>query len=412
MIDVAIIGGGAAGFFAAINIKIKQPHLHVVIFEKSKTMLGKVSISGGGRCNVTHACFVPEDLIRFYPRGNKELLSVFKRFSPNDTIAWFKERGVAIKQENDGRMFPVTDDSSTIIDCFMTACKQLKIDIRTREGLTHFNKTPEGFSLTTEAGTYQAKKMVISSGSSTHFWDMLQAAGHAIVPAVPSLFTFNIQHAFIDPLQGVAIPKVSVTALIDKAIMKSAGMNKNDVTQTGPLLFTHWGLSGPAILKLSSVAARVLHAMQYRFDISINFSCDKNEEDVLQLLMEQKSIQPKKQLINTPILGLPQRFWQQVIEFSNVTEGMIWADISKNDLRKVAQGLTDCRLKVNGKSTFKEEFVTAGGVDLKEVDFKTMESKLIPGLYFAGEVLNIDALTGGFNFQAAWSEAWVISDNI
>ncbi len=412
MVDIAIIGGGAAGFFAAINIKIKQPHLKVVIFEKTKTVLGKVRISGGGRCNVTHACFSAKDLIAFYPRGSKELQSVFNQFGPQDTIRWFEEKGVALKTESDGRMFPVSDDSETIVQCFYNECQKHQIDIQTNFPVNLIEKTNELFLLKGEHETISAKKIVITTGSSHYFWQMLKSFGHTLIAPVPSLFTFNIQNPLIQNLQGVAIPNVAVKLLIDKALIKKLGLNAADLQQTGALLFTHWGLSGPAILKLSAVGARLLNHQNYEFDIALNFLNDGNEESVLKAFNEQKKAHPKKQVSTQAMFSLPNRLWQQIVQLTIENEGITWADISKKDLQQLALALTAFNLPVKGKSTFKDEFVTAGGIDLKEIDFKTMQSKLIPGLYFAGEVLNIDALTGGFNFQAAWSESWLLAQHI
>lgn len=411
MLDVAVIGGGAAGFFAAINITLTHPDKKVQIFEKSSTCLGKVKISGGGRCNVTHHCFDPVILSKYYPRGQKELISVFNRFNPSHTIAWFETHGVKLKTESDGRMFPVTDDSQTIIDCFMDICKARKIVVQTRCGIKSIVKKETYFELHTEQAIIQAKKVVVSSGSSEVFWNMLAKMGHTIVPPVPSLFTFNIKNDLIEDLPGLSVPNAAVKLAIEKAILKQYKLSEADCTQSGPLLITHWGLSGPAILKLSAVAARILHHLNYRFRIQINFSRLKQEE-TLQFLQNFKSQNTRKQIINTPLFDIPARWWQRLHALTFSSTYITWSDISKNDLNRLAQHLCAYELEVDGKSTFKDEFVTAGGVDLKEVDFKTMESKILPGLFLAGEVLNIDALTGGFNFQAAWSEAWVISQSI
>lgn len=412
MTDVAIIGGGAAGFFAAINIKVKHPDLKVIIYEKSKTLLGKVRVSGGGRCNVTHACFSVPDLIQYYPRGHKELQSVFHRFNPTHTIQWFSERGVKLKKEEDGRMFPVTDNSETIIDCFMDECRRLDVIIKTGTAIQSIDPVEGGFNIIGENETYKTKKVVVTTGSSDHFWQMLKKLGHTLVAPVPSLFTFNIKDPLVEGLQGVSISKVTVKLSVDPAIIKKLGLNKKVLTQSRPLLFTHWGLSGPSILKLSAVGARLLNHQNYRFEIEVNFCDSMSEEEVIQILNKQKELNPKKQVSNTTLLNLPARFWQQVIQLSINDQQITWADLSKKEILQIAKTLTGSRLQVNGKSTFKEEFVTAGGISLKEVDFKTMQSKLVPNLYFAGEVLDIDALTGGFNFQSAWSEAWVISESV
>jgi len=411
MIDVAIIGGGAAGFFTAINLKKKHPGLKVHIFEKSKTVLGKVKVSGGGRCNVTHACFSPELLTQFYPRGKKELLSVFRRFNSTQTIQWFKEQGIHLKTETDGRMFPVTDDSQTIINCFLQNCTQLDIPVFTNYAVHSLKKKADFFELTCDGAIIKTKQVVITSGSSDYFWKIIAEFGHTIVPAVPSLFTFNIKHALLTDLMGLSVNPASVKLVIEKDMAKSFGLKENDLEQSGPLLITHWGLSGPAVLKLSSVAARVLNQVGYCFNIHVNFS-QQNTEDIFSALQAFKLSNIKKQIVNTPLYHIPSRLWTRLNELTFDRQYLTWADISKREMMLLAENLSRFQLPVRGKSTFKEEFVTAGGVDLKEVDFKTMQSKLVPGMYFAGEVLNIDALTGGFNFQAAWSEGWLISESI
>jgi predicted Rossmann fold flavoprotein len=410
MLDLAIIGGGAAGFFAAINAKTRHPNLKVEIFEKSKTVLGKVRISGGGRCNVTHACFENRLLVSFYPRGNKELLSVFERFNTKDTVKWFESRGIVLKSEADGRIFPISDNSETIVNCFLDECDELKIPIKTLRSVKSIEKNGV-FQLNINDEIVEARQVLVASGSSDSFWQILKGMGHHIVEPVPSLFTFNIDNDLIADLMGLSVPKASVKLLLSKQQLKESKLAQSDLTQTGPLLITHWGLSGPAILKLSSIAARVLNQLQYRFEISVGLSNLKTEE-TLDLLLKVKSEHPKKQVVNTPLFNIPQRWWQRIHSLTFVNTFNTWSDVSKKDLLKFAENLSDFHLDVHGKSTFKDEFVTAGGIDLKEVDFKTMQSKIVPGLYFAGEVLNIDALTGGFNFQAAWSEAWVIAESL
>ena len=410
MIDLAVIGGGAAGFFAAINAKLKHPGLQVVIYEKSKSVLSKVRVSGGGRCNVTHACFDNRVLSTYYPRGSRELISVFQRFGPKDTIKWFESRGVVLKAEADGRIFPVSDDSQTIIDCFMSACRELSIPILTGHSVSAIRK-PAHFELDINGETIQARNVLAAPGSSPAFWQLLADLGHTIVEPVPSLFTFNIDHPFLADLMGLSMQNATVELDADKSLLKTHRLNAADLTQSGPLLITHWGLSGPAILKLSSIAARLLNSVQYRFEILLNLSNLKTEDAFIHLL-KVKAEHPKKQVVNTPLFGIPQRWWQRIHSLTFDSTFNTWSDVSKKDLQKLAEHLTAFRLPVDGKSTFKEEFVTAGGVDLKAVDFKRMESKIIPGLFFAGEVLNIDALTGGFNFQAAWSESWVIGESI
>lgn len=411
MLDVAIIGGGAAGFFAAINIKEKHPDWNIQIFEKSPNVLGKVKISGGGRCNVSHHCFEPRVLSGFYPRGHQELLSVFNRFNPKDTIQWFKTRNVELKTESDGRIFPVSNDSQTIINCFMDLCRRLEIRIHVKHPITSMEKEKTGFQIRSEKSTIQARKVIVATGSSEFFWSVLEKLGHSIVQPVPSLFTFNVKDKILQDLMGLSIANVEVRILADKELIRACKLKAEDLCQEGPLLITHWGLSGPAILKLSSVGARILNTLNYKFRIRINF-CGKSFDEALDLLLGLKLKNAKKQMVNTSAFDLPLRFWHRVVELTIENSKKTWADCSKAELGKMAVILSQYEIEVTGKSTNKDEFVTAGGVDLKEVDFKTMESKRISGLYLAGEVLNIDALTGGFNFQAAWSEAWVISESV
>lgn len=411
MYDVAIIGGGAAGFFAAVNIKAKHPQYKVIIIEKNSTVLNKVKVSGGGRCNVTHHCFDPNQLVKYYPRGHRELLSVFSRFNPENTIAWFRSHGVQLKTEQDGRMFPVTDDSETIINCLLDLAEKLKVEIRKKSGVKSIHLKNIGFELETDSGTIVTQKLLIAGGSSESLWQLISDLGHKIISPVPSLFTFNIKNRLLEDLMGISFVNAQVELDIEKTLFKQFNLKKSDLIQSGPLLITHWGLSGPAILKLSSVAAVLLHHLNYQFQIKVNF-ISRSIDSVSEEMQKMKKSEPKKQIINTPLFGLPQRFWQRLHSMSFQNADIKWADVSNAELNVLANFICNSCLQVKGKSTFKEEFVTAGGVDLKEIDFKTMESKVIKNLYFAGEVVNIDALTGGFNFQAAWSEAWVISESI
>jgi predicted Rossmann fold flavoprotein len=409
--DLAIIGGGAAGIFTAINCKIKQPNLNVLVLEKSNQLLSKVKISGGGRCNVTHHCFEPQELVKFYPRGHRELLSVFTRFNPSHTIQWFEQQGVKLKVEADGRMFPITDNSQTIINCFLNLCQQLNIQIITQCGVNEVVKETNQFVLNSEKGLIYAKQLIIASGSSKQMWEHISALGHHIIDPVPSLFTFKIKNPLIADLMGLSFPISSVELLMNKQQLKTFRLKPADVIQSGPLLITHWGMSGPAILKLSSVAAPLLHHLNYRFPIRVNF-INQTMNEAVETLNRLKKEHSKKTIINLPAFGLPTRFWENVLKISEIKPDLNWADLSSKSILAIANTVSAYEMKVDGKSTFKDEFVTAGGVDLKEIDFKTMGSKLIPNLYFAGEVINVDALTGGFNFQAAWSEAWVISEVI
>lgn len=397
--DILIIGGGAAGFFTAINIVEKNPNLKVAILERGKTVLEKVRISGGGRCNVTHACFVPNDLVKFYPRGEKELRGPFHQFCSGDTIEWFEKHGVALKIEDDGRMFPESDSSQTIIDCFMKATQDLGIAVLTSQSVKSIYKTEIHFKIQTQTDTFLAEKVVLSTGSNPKMWEMLENLGHSIISAVPSLFTFNIKDARIKDLMGLST-------------FASVKVKKSKLEASGPLLITHWGMSGPGILRLSAWGARELFDKNYHFAILINWLNDTTFDDCIELLKEIKMENAKKVISKKCPFEIPNRLWERLVVASDISVETKWADCNKTQLITLAKQLTSGEFQVNGKSTFKEEFVTAGGVDLKEVNFKTMESKLISNLYFAGEILNIDAITGGFNFQNAWTNGFIVANAI
>ncbi|MAZ73293.1 MAG: aminoacetone oxidase family FAD-binding enzyme [Flavobacteriaceae bacterium] len=401
--DVLIIGGGAAGFFTAINTAEANPSLKIAILERGKEVLTKVKISGGGRCNVTHAQFIPEELSENYPRGKKELLGPFHNFMTGDTITWFQERGVQLKIEEDGRMFPTTNSSQTIIDCFTAETDRLGIRVLKGQSVKQIRKTEEGFELVTPPAVFKAKKVVIATGSNPKVWKILEALGHSIVPPVPSLFTFNIKDKRIADLPGLAT-EVSVEVLSEKG--------KGLLASEGPLLITHWGMSGPAILKLSAWGARLLEPTKYHFTIRVNWLHSLSVEEALEQLLALKLQNPKQTLQKYAQFELPKRLWQSLLVASGIEETQIWADVSKKQLANLSKELTAGIFQVEGKSTFKEEFVTAGGIKLKEVNFKTFESKIIPNLYFAGEVLNIDAITGGFNFQNAWTGGYLVAKAI
>ncbi len=392
--DIVIVGGGAAGFFTAINAAENNPGLKILILERGKEVLTKVRVSGGGRCNVTHAEFIPAELVKRYPRGEKELRGPFHKFMTGDTISWFEQRGIELKTEEDGRMFPVTDNSQTIIDCFIRECKRLNIEIRTSASLKDFERFEEFWQLETNAGTFLARKLMLATGSNSKIWSLLNKMGHSIVNAVPSLFTFNIQDERINDLAGVATE--AEVKIIDSKLESS-----------GPLLITHWGMSGPAILKLSAWGARELNALNYNFSISINWLPGFNESEILERLKELKFSISKQQVATRPQFDLPKRLWKSIVTASGINSETKWANLNKEELINLARQLTAAVYKVNGKSTFKEEFVTAGGVALHEIDFKTFESKLHKNLYFAGEICNIDAITGGFNFQNAWTGGYL-----
>ena len=395
--DIIIVGGGAAGFFSAINIVEKNPKTKVAILERGSEVLSKVRISGGGRCNVTHACFEPNELVKFYPRGEKELRGPFHQFCSGDTVEWFNNHGVELKIEDDGRMFPVSNSSQTIIDCFLEATQKLGITVLTGQSVQSIFKKDNFWKIETQNENYIAEKLILATGSNPKIWEMLQNFGHAIVNPVPSLFTFNIKDARIKELPGVSA-QVSVKVKDTK------------LTSTGPLLITHWGVSGPAILKLSAWGARILFEKKYQFTIFVNWLNDIDTDDVEKILKNLKQEHAKKAVSKKSPFDFPNRLWESLVLASNIQEETKWADISKIQLQNLANQLTNSSFQVNGKSTFKEEFVTAGGIDLKEINFKTMESKLHENLYFAGEILNIDAVTGGFNFQNAWTSGFILAN--
>ena len=394
--NIIIVGGGAAGFFTAINIVEKNPKLKVAILERGTEVLNKVRISGGGRCNVTHACFEPNELVKFYPRGEKELRGPFHQFCSGDTIEWFEKHGVELKIEADGRIFPVSNSSQTIIDCFLKATQKLGITVLTRQSVQSIFKKDSLWKVETQTENYLAEKLILATGSNPKVWEMLQNFGHAIVSPVPSLFTFNIKDSRIKELPGVA---AHVTVKVKDTKLSS----------TGPLLITHWGMSGPAILKLSAWGARILHDKNYQFTIFVNWLNDAEKADVENMLKELKQEHAKKSVSKKSAFELTNRLWESLVLASGIEVETKWADLSKIQLQNLANQLTNGTFQVNGKSTFKEEFVTAGGIDLKEINFKTMESKLHESLYFAGEIVNIDAITGGFNFQNAWTSGYIVA---
>jgi predicted Rossmann fold flavoprotein len=397
--DILIVGGGAAGFFSAINIVERNPKLKVAILERGKEVLSKVRVSGGGRCNVTHACFEPNELVKYYPRGEKELRGPFHQFCSGDTIEWFEKHGVELKIEDDGRMFPVSNSSQTIIDCFLTASHKLGITILTGQSVQSIFKKDNCWKIETQTENYLAEKLILATGSNPKIWDMLHTFGHAIITPVPSLFTFNIKDPRIKELPGIAT-QVNVKVIGSK------------LESTGPLLITHWGMSGPAILKLSAWGARILHDKNYQFAIEVNWLNDIDSEEAETLLKELKQEHAKKTVAKKSPLELQNRLWESLVLASGIGAETKWADLSKIQLHNLASQLTKGIFQVNGKSTFKEEFVTAGGIDLKEINFKTMESKIHPNLYFAGEIVNIDAITGGFNFQNAWTSGFIVANAI
>ena len=397
--DIILVGGGAAGFFTAINIVEKNPKLKVAILERGKNVLEKVRISGGGRCNVTHACFVPNDLVKFYPRGEKELRGPFHQFCSGDTIEWFEKHGVALKIEDDGRMFPESNSSQTIIDCFLNATQKLGIAILTGHSVQSIFRSDTFWKVETQSETFACQKIVMTSGSNPKMWELLESLGHSIVNPVPSLFTFNIKDSRIKDLMGVSA-------------FASVQVKDTKLSASGPLLITHWGMSGPGILRLSAWGARILHDKNYQFSIVVNWLNDVDFNECIEILKTLKHDQAKKAVSKKSPFEFPNRLWESLVLASEIDGETKWADLSKTQLHNLANQLTNAHFQVNGKSTFKEEFVTAGGVDLKEINFKTMESKILPDIYFAGEIVNIDAITGGFNFQNAWTSGFIVAESI
>ncbi|MCB0402222.1 MAG: NAD(P)/FAD-dependent oxidoreductase [Flavobacteriales bacterium] len=398
--DTIIVGGGAAGIFAAINCAAKYPEQRVAVLEKSANLLSKVKVSGGGRCNVTHGCFDPRELVKFYPRGEKELIGPFHQFQPGDTIAWFAERDVELKVEDDGRMFPVTDNSQTIIDCFLKEIEQHGVALHLQTKVETVTKSGEQFEVSTSNGAFTCRNLVITSGGANkaEAYAFIRNLGHTIVDPAPSLFTFNLPGNSILQLQG----------LVAQAEVR---LNDYKLSEQGPLLITHWGMSGPAILKLSAWGARQLQENQYHFTFTVNWLPGETETTAFELLNGIKSAEAAKKISNALPIDVPKKLKAFLMEKAGIDPEIKWAEVSKQHLQEFARLLTHDQFQSQGKTTFKQEFVTCGGVTLSEVNFKTMESKLVPGLFFAGEVLDIDSLTGGFNFQAAWTTAWIASEN-
>jgi predicted Rossmann fold flavoprotein len=396
--DIIIAGGGPAGFFAAIRCAELNPRLRVLVIEKSSQTLGKVLISGGGRCNVTHACFEPDKLVMFYPRGGNELRGAFTRFQPKDTVEWFESRGVRLKTEADGRMFPATDDSNTIAECLRESAKKAGVRVELRTSLLGVEKGLGGefrLDVQHEAKRFiiQTKKLLLATGSDRKTLEVTRSLGHTIVDPVPSLFTFNIKDKRIDGLAGVSVEDVT--------------LKMDSLTARGPLLITHWGVSGPAVLRLSAWGARLLFDKKYASPLTVNWLGDHKLDPTLEILQRNKDWHEnvrKKVEARAAFSQIPIRLWKQLTHFIGDKN---WADVSKVELRKLAEELTTGKFNIQGKGQFKEEFVTCGGVLLKEVDFKTMQSRIVDGLFFAGEVLDIDGITGGFNFQSSWTTGWL-----
>lgn len=387
-----VIGGGAAGIFAAIRCKEKSPHSQVILLEKTNQLLSKVRISGGGRCNVTHACFDPLLLTQHYPRGSKELIGPFHSFQPKEIVSWFQARGVELKKEIDGRMFPITDSSETIIDCLLLAAEKAGVDIRKQQRIQSVSKRENRFLIEIQGQEpISGDHLLLATGSSSWGHDLAKEFGHTIIEPVPSLFTFNIPSSPLLDLSGISVPEVIVE--IKEAKLK----------QKGPILLTHWGFSGPAILKLSAWGARALHALNYRATLLINWTSSENRETLYQSFLERKRTNPAQPLS----LPLPSNLSNRLLSALNLDPSQPIGKISNQTLLQLSAKLYEDSYLIEGKTTYKQEFVTAGGVNLKEISFKTMESRITPGLFFAGEVLNVDGVTGGFNFQNAWTTGWL-----
>jgi len=422
MFDVLIIGGGAAGFYAAIHIAEADLTLKIAILERGKEVLSKVKVSGGGRCNVTHAEFDPKELTQNYPRGEKELLGPFHTYCSGDTVAFFEARGVPLKIEEDGRMFPVSNSSQDIIDCFLKEADRLNIQVLKHSSVVNITHQKEDvekqWQVTSIKKTYYCKKLLVASGSNPKIWKMIENLGHSIEPPVPSLFTFNIKDERINGIPGLST-EAEVEVLSKKMYqskiaieLSSKVSDKPLLTSEGSLLITHWGLSGPAILKLSAWGAKLLNEMNYKFRIRINWLPEFHAASIIDLLFQIKDVEAKKTVFRTKAVDIPRRLWTNLVRASGIPEDMKWADTTRPLLQNLADQLTQGQFEVDGKSTFKEEFVTAGGVTLKEINFKTFESKLHSNLFFAGEVINVDAITGGFNFQNAWTGGYIAAQGI
>ncbi|MEA5597680.1 NAD(P)/FAD-dependent oxidoreductase [Rivularia sp. UHCC 0363] len=404
-LKIVIVGGGAAGFFAAIAAAKSNENASVILLEASRQLLAKVRISGGGRCNVTHALFEPKSFIQNYPRGSKALLGAFSRFQAQDTVNWFASEGVKLKTEADGRMFPTTDSSETIVDCLIKTALAYRVQIRTGEPVVWVNPELEAsedgnrFEILLKSGEIlRCDKLLLATGSNPVGYRIAKQLGHQVEPTVPSLFTFNILDQELRELAGVSVDPVQLRLSVP---------GKPQLEQSGPLLITHWGLSGPAVLKLSAWGARIFHESGYKATVTINWLPDFNQDQLRKELVQIKSEYGKRAIALHRGTKLPHRLWQYLISRAGIDRETRWAELLKKDLNKLVQELTSGQFAIGGKGVFKDEFVTCGGIKLKEVNFKTMESRLVKGLYFAGEILDIDGITGGFNFQSAWTTAYL-----
>lgn len=401
---IAVIGGGAAGFFGAIAAATHDPSAEIAIYEATRHPLDKVRISGGGRCNVTYHCFNPVELVKYYPRGSKELRGLFNRFQPRDTVTWFGQHGVTLKVEDDGRMFPTTDQSKTIVDCLSNAAAKSGVQVRLgakvkKIAAVSCHRDHPQYEIDIPGRTSERfDKVLIATGGSLHGHEMARALGHTTVPGVPSLFTFKVTDRRLEGLAGVGFENVKLTITCN---------GKHKLVQAGPMLITHWGLSGPAVLKLSAWGARILHDNNYHADLSISFLPEYDSQQLYEELLAFKLRHGRKKVQTGTLLPVPKRYWLRIMQDTGISEETTWANITKQEMSSIISELTAGQFIVSDKGIFKGEFVTCGGVDLGEVDFNNMQSRCCPGLYFAGEVLNIDGVTGGFNFQSAWTTAWI-----
>jgi predicted Rossmann fold flavoprotein len=401
--DLIVIGGGAAGFFGAIQASEMNPDLRILIVEKTPKLLSKVRVSGGGRCNVTHSCFEATKLSTHYPRGERVLKKIFKVYQATDVVQWFENNGVALKAEADGRMFPITDDSQTVIDCLMEQAHRHEIEIESGDAVVKIEPSAAGFNLHLKNGSiYQARKVLVATGGSASpsNYDWLASLGIRIVPPIPSLFTFNDPSRLFKDLMGVSVADAEI---------KIAGTK---LSMRGPVLITHWGLSGPAVIRLSAWAAIYLSGVAYKFTCLVSWIGPVKEDELRVQLTQLKTTRAKQKIWTNPLFNLPQRLWVRLCELAEIIDQKIWAELPQKNLNKLLENLIRCPFHISGKTTFKEEFVTCGGVDLSDVNPETMESNNVKGLFFAGEVLDIDGETGGFNFQAAWSTAFVAAKAI
>ncbi len=398
--DLVVAGGGAAGFFGAIACAEAAPRARVVILEGAREVLGKVKISGGGRCNVTHACFDPRELIARYPRGSQQLIGPFHRWGPADTMDWFETRGVPLKTEGDGRVFPVSDDSQSIIDCLTRAARDAGVTVRTSTAVEDVTANPEGgFDVALTGGErLRAGKVLLTTGGTRNRIgaDIAEKLGHRVLPAAPSLFTFKIDDPRIEGLQGLSVANARVGVAFP-------GSDLHIVIGGAPVLVTHWGLSGPAILRTSAEGAREMQGCDYRFEIDVNWCGERDEKAIIAEFDRCRVESPRRAIVNDPRFDIPARLWKRLVAAAAAGEDLRWAQLPRETARALAQQLGECRFAVDGKSMNKDEFVTCGGVHLGDVNFKTMESRVVAGLHFAGEVLDIDGVTGGFNFQSAWT---------